>query len=122
VSNETPTESIARSSPQSSAESPSQSLPESRPQAAARPPADSPEQPLPSASQPPEHLPTDPAAFFRAGADMELLTAVEATESKHVLEQLGPPPFRKTSFPMMGFLASFYEHVAAHVANKPPQE
>jgi hypothetical protein len=68
-------------------------------------------------TQPPAHLPTDPSAFFRAGADVELLTAVPPdAPPKHVLEQLGPPPFRKTSFPMMGFLASFYEHVAAHVA------
>jgi hypothetical protein len=66
--------------------------------------------------QPPAHLPVDPAAFFRAGADMELLAVLpEEAPPKHVLEQLGPPPFRKTTFPMMGFLASFYEHVAAHV-------
>jgi hypothetical protein len=67
--------------------------------------------------QPPPHLPTDPSAFFRAGADIELLIVMpdDAPPAKHVLEQLGPPPFRKTSFPMMGFLATFYEHVAAHV-------
>jgi len=68
-------------------------------------------------AQPPPHLPTDPAAFFRAGADIDLLAVIppEDIPPKHVLEQLGPPPFRKTTFPMMGFLASFYEHVAAHV-------
>jgi hypothetical protein len=65
--------------------------------------------------EPPPHLPTDLIAFFRAGADIELLTVMPTEPAKHVLEQLGPPPFRKTSFPMMGFLASFYEHVAAHV-------
>ena len=71
-----------------------------------------------SDQQPPAHLPTDPAVFFRAGADIELLSVIppEDTPPKHVLEQLGPPPFRKTTFPMMGFLASFYEHVAAHVS------
>lgn len=63
-------------------------------------------------------LPTDPDAFFSAGPDAELLDAVAPTESKHVLEQLGPPPFRKTAFPLMGFLASFYEHVALHVSDK----
>lgn len=69
-------------------------------------------------SQPPTALPTDPAEFYRAGPDIDLLTVDPAPAAKHVLEQLGPPPFRKTSFPMMGFLATFYEHVAAHVAQK----
>lgn len=63
-------------------------------------------------------LPSDPDAFFRAGPDIELLDAIAPADAKHVLEQLGPPPFRKTAFPMMGFLASFYEHVAAHVSGK----
>lgn len=66
--------------------------------------------------QPPPHLPTDAAAFFGAGPDLELLVAVPLPEqAQHVLEQLGPPPFRKTTFPMMGFLSSVYEHVATHV-------
>jgi len=69
--------------------------------------------------QPPPHLPTDGANFFRAGPDVDLLISVAPPESpKHVLEQLGPPPFRKTAFPMMGFLASVYEHVAAHVSGR----
>jgi hypothetical protein len=63
-------------------------------------------------------LPTDPAAFYRAGPDVALLIAMAPPPGKHVLEQLGPPPFRKTTFPMMGFLASVYEHVAAAVSGK----
>jgi hypothetical protein len=63
-------------------------------------------------------LPRDAEAFYRAGADFELLNVDPAPVAKHVLEQLGPPPFRKTSFPLMGFLATFYEHVAAHVAGR----
>jgi hypothetical protein len=69
----------------------------------------------PTPIQPPEHFPQDPSPFYRAGVDAGLLTAVPPPEAKHVLEQLGPPPFRKTTFPIMGFLASLYEHVAAHV-------
>ena len=68
-----------------------------------------------SESTPPD-LPTSAEEFFRAGPDIDLLTVVPAPPAKHVLEQLGPPPFRKTSFPMMGFLATFYEHVATHVS------
>ena len=68
--------------------------------------------------QPPE-LPTDSDAFFRAGPDVDLLLSVPpSADEKHVLEQLGPPPFRKTSFPMMGFLASVYEHVAQQVRGR----
>jgi hypothetical protein len=71
--------------------------------------------------QSPPYLPPERESFFRAGADMELLTAVTPTEAgKHVLEQLGPPPFRRTTFPMMGFLASMYEQVAAHVSGREP--
>jgi hypothetical protein len=69
---------------------------------------------------PPPHLPPDPAAFFRAGPDIDLLESVPPPQAKHILEQLGPPPFRKTAFPFMGFLASVYEHVAAHVS--PPTD
>ena len=62
---------------------------------------------------PPEYLPSDPVAFYRAGEDAELLLSVPPPQGAHVLEQLGPPTFRKTTFPIMGFLASLYEHVAA---------
>ena len=69
--------------------------------------------------QPPPDLPGDADAFFRAGPDVALLTSVPPpAEQTHVLEQLGPPSFRKTSFPMMGFLASVYEHVAAQVSGR----
>ncbi len=68
---------------------------------------------------PPPHHPPEPEEFFRAGPDVDLLVSVAPPEpAKHVLEQLGPPPFRRTAFPMMGFLASVYEHVAAHVAGR----
>jgi hypothetical protein len=71
------------------------------------------------AQQPPPYLPPEPENFFRAGPDVDLLISVAPPESpKHVLEQLGPPPFRKTAFPMMGFLASVYEHVAAQVSRR----
>ena len=73
----------------------------------------------PELQQPPPHLPPTPEDFFRAGPDVDLLISVAPPEpAKHVLEQLGPPPFRKTAFPMMGFLASVYEHVAAHVSGR----
>ena len=63
-------------------------------------------------------LPSDPATFYRAAGDMDAIALSPQPEPRHVLEQLGPPPFRKTSFPLMGFLATLYEHVAAHVSGQ----
>ena len=71
-----------------------------------------------SAAVPPAHLPNDPASFYRAGVEIDSLRLAAEPEPRHILEQLGPPPFRKTSFPMLGFLATLYEHVAAHVAGR----
>jgi hypothetical protein len=68
---------------------------------------------------PPPHLPADPGAFYRASGSLESISLVAPPESQHVLELLGPPPFRKSSFPLMGFLASLYEHIAAQVARRP---
>ena len=53
--------------------------------------------------------------FYRAGVDIDTIDLTPELPAKPVLEQLGPPPFRKTSFPMMGFLASVYEHVAQQI-------
>lgn len=74
---------------------------------------------LAPASAAPVSLPTDPRSFYRAAPEAETLVLTPERESKHVLEQLGPPPFRKTSFPFIGFLASLYEHIAAHITRQP---
>jgi hypothetical protein len=66
--------------------------------------------------QPPPHLPIDPRHFFSAPLGAQSVPLVAQAEAQHVLEQLGPPPFRKGSFPVIGFLSSLYEHVAAHVS------
>ncbi len=66
--------------------------------------------------QPPPHLPIDPRHFFAAPLGAQSVPLIAQAEPQHVLEQLGPPPFRKGSFPVIGFLASLYEHVAAHVS------
>ena len=66
----------------------------------------------------PANLPMDPASFYRARPEAHTLSLAPDSEPKHVLEQLGPPPFRKTSFPLMGFLASLYEHVAAQISGR----
>lgn len=58
-------------------------------------------------------LPTAPQAFWGKGEAMDALGACPVRESPPALEKLGPPPFPRGGFPLMGFLASVYEHVAA---------
>jgi hypothetical protein len=58
--------------------------------------------------------------FYRAGPDSDALVPTSAP-TQHVLEQLGPPPFRKSNFPVLGFLATFYEHVSDHASSAAPQ-
>ena len=64
-------------------------------------------------------LPTNPRDFYRAGPELDALSG-SSDPAQHVLEQLGPPPFRKTNFPILGFLTTFYEHVSAHAAGETP--
>jgi hypothetical protein len=66
--------------------------------------------------QPPAHLPIDPRHFYAAPLGAESMPLIAQAEPQHVLEQLGPAPFRKGSFPVIGFLSSLYEDVAAHVS------
>jgi hypothetical protein len=70
----------------------------------------------------PEELEEDLDAFFRAGADVAVLDAPATSEPAPVLERLGPPPFRKSNFPLLGFLATVYEQVAGHVAPPEPDK
>ena len=39
-----------------------------------------------------------------------------------VLERLGPSPFPKSGFPFLGFLATVYDHIAAHCQPQPPSQ
>jgi hypothetical protein len=48
-----------------------------------------------------------PAEFLTEAPDFP-----EGTVS--VLERLGPSPFPKSGFPFLGFLATVYDHIAAH--------
>ncbi len=74
--------------------------------------------PNPASQQPPANLPIDPRVFFCTPAGATIIPLIAQPEPTHVLEQLGAPTFRKSSFPVIGFLASLYEHVAAHVSGQ----
>ena len=67
-------------------------------------------------TQPPANLPLDPRAFYSTPVATKQVALVAQPETQHILEQLGPPNFRKSGFPVIGFLAGLYEHVAAHVS------
>jgi hypothetical protein len=61
--------------------------------------------------------PIDTEAFFRAGPEIDILDA-PAPEMTPILERLGPAPFKKPGFPVLGFLTTVYEHVHAHFSGQ----
>jgi hypothetical protein len=64
------------------------------------------------ASQPPADLPAQPERFWCRGADAESLGEPPQPETRSLLRRLGPPPFPRSGFPLVGFLATVYEHVS----------
>jgi hypothetical protein len=64
---------------------------------------------------PPWDLPTDSEKFWKADADA--LHAPQA-DAPSALHRLGAAPFPKSKFPFLGFLATVYDHVAAHAAGR----
>jgi hypothetical protein len=70
-------------------------------------------------TQPPA-LPSDPAEFFAAGADTNALEHIAIGDTS-ALKQLGPSPFPKSGFPLLGLLESVYEHLATHAEMRLPK-
>lgn len=64
----------------------------------------------------PPRLPADPESFWSMGGDGDRLFERPAAASTPVLPRFGPPPFQRGGFPLLGFLATVYEHVAQNVA------
>ena len=71
--------------------------------------------------QPPAHLPTDPRVFWNAGAGPSDFDAKLIDPAPAALESLGPPPFPKGRFPLIGFLATVYDHVSDGIAGQNDQ-
>lgn len=63
------------------------------------------------------NLPTDPARFWHAAQDLTAFECFPENDRTPVLKLLGPLPFPRGSFPVMGFLATLYEHVAKHASD-----
>lgn len=64
-----------------------------------------------------DNLPTDDESFFRAGPGIDALQP-PSPDAPPALQRLGAAPFRKGKFPFLGFLATVYEHVAAHAQGR----
>lgn len=64
-----------------------------------------------------ETFPSDRDAFYRAGPDVDALLP-PSPDAPAALQRLGAAPFPKGKFPFLGFLATVYEHVAAHAQGR----
>ena len=64
----------------------------------------------------PQSLPAVPAAFWSAAVNLDAVEPCPEAPSTPVLPRLGPPPFPRGGFPLLGFLATVYEHVAKSAA------
>jgi hypothetical protein len=73
-----------------------------------------------AAPEPPPDLPADPREFWSVRSGFEGLAPPPETEHKTALELLGSPPFPRGGFPLVGLLASVYEHVT-HCAEEAAQ-
>lgn len=71
--------------------------------------------PSDSAAQTPK-LPPDPATFWNGKTDLAELPPFPQSDATPVLKKLGPLPFPRGSFPIVGFLATLYDHVSTHAA------
>lgn len=61
----------------------------------------------------PPLLPDDPQTFWSAAVDLEDLEPPPKPTSGPTLERLVPSPFPRSGFPLIGFLATVYDHVAS---------
>lgn len=68
-------------------------------------------------SDPPARLPADPASFWHSPADLASISMYPENDRVSVLKLLGPIPFPRGRFPVMGFLATLYEDVSKCAAD-----
>ncbi len=63
-------------------------------------------------SEAPGDLPTEPDQFWSAGLDLDQVAPPPLGQTPPALERLGPLPFGGGGFPLMGFFATVYDHIA----------
>ena len=77
-----------------------------------------PESPARSIGPVPVGLPRVPQLFWSARPEFDTLKLDEESPVGEILESLGSPPFPKTGFPFIGFLATVYDHVVTHACGR----
>jgi hypothetical protein len=60
----------------------------------------------------PPPLPDDPHVFWSAAVALDEFDLPAERPAVPPLERLGPSPFPRSGFPLIGFLATVYDHVA----------
>lgn len=60
------------------------------------------------------------AAFWGSAEDMGPPVVEDQWSPPSCLELLGPPPFPKSGFPFIGFLATVYDHIADEMRGDAP--
>jgi len=60
----------------------------------------------------PDDLPAEPDRFWAASADLDQIAPPPLGEMPPALERLGPLSLSGGGFPLMGFFATVYDHVA----------
>lgn len=68
----------------------------------------------------PPALPDDPQAFWSAAVDLDELDLPPGRESGPTLERLVPSPFPRSGFPLIGLLATVYDHVTSFAREHDP--
>lgn len=65
-------------------------------------------------ASPPAGLPESAEVYWASPTDLDARSSPPAVESVPALQRLGPLPFPRGGFPLMGFLATVYDHIADH--------
>ena len=74
-----------------------------------------------SGEETPPALPDDPRAFWSAAVDLDEMDLPPRRESGPTLERLVPSPFPRSGFPLIGLLATVYDHVASFARERGPR-
>ena len=77
-------------------------------------------EPVGSPLDPPPDLPADPRSFWGDPSTLERLAVRPEADLPSVLQRLGPLPLPRSGFPLIGFLATVYDHVAASATPPSP--
>ncbi len=62
----------------------------------------------------PKGLPVDPNQYWRSSPNPAALLPPTDVDQIPTLQRLGPVPFSGSGFPLMGFLATLFDHIAAY--------